>query len=102
MPEDEFYLSIAPYISKTHDCYNHSLSGCTGELTDTEINISIYSENTNYYQNTYKTSPKGFFGFWLPKDEEFTIEVSYEGKNSLTSVSTNADDKTCLTTMQLI
>ena len=32
LPEDKFYVSIAPYKTQTHDCFNHSLTTCTGCL----------------------------------------------------------------------
>src|SRR5690606_37552337 len=32
LPEDEFFVSIAPFINETHPCTNHSLTGCQGEL----------------------------------------------------------------------
>jgi hypothetical protein len=32
LPDDEFYLSVAPYLEQTHDCYFHSLTTCRGEL----------------------------------------------------------------------
>ena len=30
--EDAFYLSVAPYVTGTHECYNHNLASCQGEL----------------------------------------------------------------------
>ena len=30
LPEEEFFLSIAPYIEQTHPCAVHSLTGCQG------------------------------------------------------------------------
>src|SRR5690554_5808136 len=33
MPQDSFYLSVAPYVDQTHDCFYHSLTTCQGELT---------------------------------------------------------------------
>src|SRR5699024_9536909 len=32
MPEDRSYVSVAPFVSQTHDCYYHSLTTCVGEL----------------------------------------------------------------------
>ena len=28
MPDDKFYLSIAPFVDSTHDCFFHSLGTC--------------------------------------------------------------------------
>ncbi|HLR96587.1 MAG TPA: CueP family metal-binding protein [Jiangellaceae bacterium] len=35
LPEDEFYLSLAPYLQQAHDCHFHSLTTCltTQQLT---------------------------------------------------------------------
>lgn len=30
LPEDEFFLSVAPYVQNTHPCATHSLTGCQG------------------------------------------------------------------------
>jgi hypothetical protein len=32
LPEDEFFVSIAPFVETTHDCSVHSLTGCQGEI----------------------------------------------------------------------
>src|SRR5690606_18291896 len=39
IPEDRFYVSIAPYVSQTHDCYYHSLTTCVGELSQQEVDL---------------------------------------------------------------
>ncbi|GJM71109.1 hypothetical protein HMSSN036_33250 [Paenibacillus macerans] len=41
LPEDEFFVSIAPYLEQTHPCDIHSLTGCQGELADQEFDVSI-------------------------------------------------------------
>src|SRR5690554_3652677 len=41
LPEDEFFLSIAPYLKVTHPCATHSLTGCLGEMTDEEFSVYI-------------------------------------------------------------
>src|SRR5699024_3649320 len=37
LPEEEFFVSIAPFINETHECAVHSLPGCQGELVEQEI-----------------------------------------------------------------
>src|SRR5699024_8073522 len=32
LPEEEFFVSIAPFITYTAPCDNHSLGGCQGEM----------------------------------------------------------------------
>src|SRR5690625_4785552 len=36
-PEEEFFVSIAPFINETHPCENHSLTGCQGELVNQDF-----------------------------------------------------------------
>ncbi len=43
LPEDEFFVSIAPFINTTHPCTNHSLTGCQGELVDKGTKNSMYT-----------------------------------------------------------
>ena len=38
---NEFYLSLAPYINMSHECYNHSLLTCQGELVNEKVRITI-------------------------------------------------------------
>src|SRR5699024_8934841 len=38
LPEDEFFVSIAPFFNETHPCKDHSLTGCQGELVDQDFN----------------------------------------------------------------
>src|SRR5690625_4884423 len=41
LPEEEFFVSIAPFINETHECAVHSLTGCQGELVEEEIDVLI-------------------------------------------------------------
>lgn len=47
LPEDEFFVSIAPFVSETHPCEIHSLTGCQGELVDADFDIVIKDEAGN-------------------------------------------------------
>lgn len=42
---EDFFVSIAPYVKETHPCQNHSLTGCQGEMPNTEFYL-ILSKNT--------------------------------------------------------
>ena len=44
LPEDEFFVSIAPFINYTHPCGVHSLTGCEGELASKEMDVRITDE----------------------------------------------------------
>src|SRR5690606_14282995 len=41
LPEDEFFVSIAPYFEQTHPCDIHSLTTCRGELAEEDFNVYI-------------------------------------------------------------
>src|SRR5690625_7008855 len=47
LPEDEFFVSIAPFVETTHPCTNHSLTGCQGELVEKEFDVYIEDEEGN-------------------------------------------------------
>ncbi len=103
IPEERFYLSIAPYVDRTHECFNHSLTTCTGELASTPVQVRIVDNSTNevLVDETATTFANGFVGFWLPRDIEADLEVSYDGKTARSDIGTGDDDPTCLTTLQL-
>ena len=44
LPEDRFYLSVAPYVNQTHDCYFHSLTTCQGELAGEDVEVTIVDD----------------------------------------------------------
>lgn len=102
LPEDEFFVSIAPFKEVTHPCTNHSLTGCQGELTDQSFDISI--ENTEgevFYQETKRTGENGFIDLWLPRHDTFFVEITQENKRATAEITTFDDSPTCITTMQL-
>lgn len=103
LPEDEFFVSIAPFINTTHPCTNHSLTGCQGELIDKEFDVYIQDEDGNVVVNETITSLKnGFIDLWLPRDKTFQVKIEYDGKIAESEISTFEGDNTCITTMQLI
>lgn len=104
MPQDQFYLSFAPYQSQTHDCYFHSLTTCTGELPNTDIQVSVIDNQTGQtvIEETRRTYDNGFLGLWLPRDLDATLTVETNGLTASTPISTStAEDPTCLTNLQL-
>ena len=44
LPEDEFFVSIAPYVNETHPCTNHSLTGCQGEMVDKDLMYTLKTQ----------------------------------------------------------
>ena len=104
LPKDKFYLSFAPYIDQTHDCYFHSLTTCTAELSNKDFDVTITDTATGeaVVNETLTSFDNGFIGVWLPKGIEAELSIQYEGKSASTGISTVADDDaTCLTTLQL-
>ena len=103
LPVDEFYVSVAPYISQTHNCFRHSLTSCLGELGNQEVHVMV-TDNSNHevlVDKTTSTYDNGFIGLWLPRNVEATITVRHDGRAASTVISTSPDAPTCLTTLQL-
>lgn len=103
LPEDEFFVSIAPFINETHPCDIHSLTGCQGELVDVDFQFYVEDESGNVViDETYNSEANGFVDIWLPRDKTFTVKVTYDGKVAESEISTFETDGTCITTMQLL
>jgi len=104
MPTDEFYLSIAPYMNHAHDCYFHSLTTCTGEMSNTPIHLSIVDKSTGeaIVDTETSTYDNGFIGTWLPRGIQATVTITADGKSATKDISTaKDDDATCVTDMHL-
>ena len=102
LPEDKFYLSIAPYLSRTHDCFNHSLTTCTGELGKEDIHVTITDDEGNELVNEDTTTfDNGFIGYWLPADKKGTITIKQDGKTGEVPLDTSEEGATCITTLQM-
>lgn len=104
IPDDLFYLSVAPYIDQTHDCFNHSLTTCQGELASTEVQVQIVDRAGNdvLVDETRTTFENGFTGFWLPRNIEGTLRITSDGRSAEADFTTHPDAPTCLTTMHLV
>ncbi|SDL66805.1 CueP family metal-binding protein [Tessaracoccus oleiagri] len=102
LPEDEFYLSIAPYVSRTHPCGFHSLTTCVGELRSAELDVTIVDDaGATVFEGAVTTQDNGFAGLWLPRDITGRITVEYDGRSATGPVSTGADAETCETDLEL-
>lgn len=100
--EGQFYLSLAPYLTKTHECYNHNLASCQGELPGEKFSVTIVdADGTELVNQEVTTHANGFVGFWLPRDITATVTVSGGDRSATQEIKTGADDPTCITTMQL-
>ncbi|MET4060669.1 hypothetical protein ABIB35_002220 [Arthrobacter sp. UYP6] len=103
MPEDEFYLAVAPWTTTTHDCFHHSLSGCQGELVNTPVQVLITdAAGTVLVDDAASTYDNGFVGFWLPKDIAGSLTITSAAGTATGTFSTFADSPTCITTLRLV
>lgn len=102
MPEDNCFVSIAPYKERTHPCTNHSLTGCQGELFEEEFEIYIEdSEGNIIVQDQLRTEANGFIDLWLPRNETFHVTIKQKRKVAKETIITFDDRPTCITTMYL-
>ncbi|QSB16164.1 CueP family metal-binding protein [Natronosporangium hydrolyticum] len=103
LPTDEFYLSVAPYVDHTHDCYFHSLTTCLGELAGEQLAVTITDLDTGevLVNEVTEVYDNGFVGFWLPSGIDATIEIEHDGRAGTEQIATGPEDPTCLTTLQL-
>ncbi|MFC7680387.1 CueP family metal-binding protein [Paenibacillus sp. GCM10028914] len=102
LPDDEFFVSIAPFENETHPCEIHSLTSCRGEMANEEFNIYIEDNDGNVVMNqAIKSQPNGFIDLWVPRDKELSIKISQDGKTAESEITTFEQDNTCITTMQL-
>lgn len=104
LPDDQTYVSIAPFQSQTHDCFYHSLTTCLGELDNEEVAVTITDETTGevLIDEVSTTFDNGFIGFWLPTEAAGTITIDHDGKSGTTAFSTGEDGATCVTTLQVV
>ena len=103
LPKDEFYVSVAPYVDRTHDCFFHALTSCLGELRDEPVRVlaTNRADGAVLTDRITRTYDNGFVGLWLPRGIEADVVVEYEGRTGRTTVGTGPDDPTCITTVDL-
>ncbi|TGD10754.1 CueP family metal-binding protein [Brevibacterium sp. S111] len=103
LPQGKSYVSIAPFVDETHDCFYHSLTTCLGEMSGEDVDVVITDSETGeaLVDESTTTFDNGFVGFWVPSDISGTIEVTAEGKTGATEFSTKSDGPTCVTDLQL-
>lgn len=102
IPAGKFYLSIAPYLKTTHDCFAHSLSGCQGEQVAQQMHITITDKTgKKLVDQDVTTASNGFVGFWLPSGTSGSVTATMGDKSGTVPFSTDADSPTCLTTLRM-
>ena len=104
LPDDQFYVSIAPYADRTHDCFFHSLTTCLGEMANEDVRVEVTDRATGavLVDETRRVADNGFFGLWLPRAVDATITIEQGGRSVTSALSTHDDDPTCVTTLQLV
>lgn len=102
IPDDLFYLSVAPYVDQTHECFFHSLTTCRGELGGATLDVTVTAEDGEVLvDETVQAADNGFVGLWLPRGVQATIEVSDGERSATADIATGADDPTCVTTLRM-
>jgi len=100
--DDEFYLSVAPYIDQTHECFYHSATGCRGELQQEDFHILFVSSTGEVLiDQVMNSGSNGFVDLWLPRGIEGTLTIQYDAMSVSNEITTIGDAKTCETTMRL-
>ena len=99
LPEDLFFVSIAPYINDVHPCQVHNLITCRGELYGETMLITItLNDGSVLYSEERTTQANGFIGLWLPAGIEGTLSVEMPNRSVSYPISTYANSDTCITT----
>lgn len=102
MPADQTYVSFAPYMNQTHDCFFHSLATCQGEMVEKPVSLKVTDSSGKVIaEEEAKTYINGFVGLWLPRDVTGQIEIDADGKKATAPLSTAADSPTCVTTIKV-
>lgn len=102
MPEDEMFVSVAPYLNQTHPCTTHYLSSCQGELVDVPMRVrATLPDGTVVLDDVIATGANGFLDLWLPRDQAVVLSVSVDRYAADGFLTTTADSATCITTLQL-
>lgn len=100
--DEPFFVSIAPYVNKTHTCAVHNLIGCQGEMPNQEFHVQIKDEKGNLVLDETKQSfSNGFIDLWLPRDQKLSVTITQKEKTGTATIGTFKEDKTCITTIQL-
>ncbi|WP_407270344.1 CueP family metal-binding protein [Radiobacillus sp. PE A8.2] len=89
LPEDEFFVSIAPNVENTHPCAIHSLTGCQGELVNETFQLYIEDmEGAVVLDETVTSQANGFIDLWLPRDGKYQVTIKHDGKTTQSELST--------------
>ena len=97
LPKDEFFVSIAPYYEKTHECVTHFLTKCLGELKNEVFLVEIKNEKGEMIVSEEITSTaRGWIDLWLPRDQTFDVTLTHNGTTKTMAITTFSTSKTCV------
>jgi hypothetical protein len=103
LPEDQMVVAFAPYVSKTHPCQIHYMSGCQGELVDTTVAVTaVLPDGAMLIDQQMETMKNGFLELWLPRNQEVAVTLEALGRRAEGTVGTFSGSNTCITTFQLM
>jgi hypothetical protein len=103
LPEDKMVVAFAPYISETHPCEIHYMSGCQGELIEKRVKVTAtLADGVVLLDEEITTMKNGFLELWLPRNREITVTMEALGRRAEGRIGTFPDSNTCITTFQLL
>ncbi|SEN93613.1 hypothetical protein SAMN05192533_12830 [Mesobacillus persicus] len=71
-------------------------------MVEEEFDVLIEDEEGNVIVDETLTSlANGFIDLWLPRDKNYQVTITQDGKSAELEMSTFEGDDTCITTMQL-
>ena len=102
LPADRAYLSIAPFVDQTHECFYHSLTTCLGEMASEPVRVEVVTDDGEVLvDDTMRTFDNGFLGLWLPRGVAGTVRVESGRRSGETGFATTDEAATCVTTLRL-
>ena len=103
LPADQLVVAFAPYISKTHPCEIHYMSGCQGELIETPVKVTAtLTDGSVLLDEEITTMKNGFLELWLPRNQEITVTMEALDRKASGTIGTFPESNTCITTFQLL
>lgn len=108
IPNDMFFVSIAPWINTTHPCTNHVPTGCTGELRNKSMHLVVKDAKSGETIKSEKVNTRndGFIDIWLPRHKTLNVSIHYGNNTGMfleakETISTHSGERTCITSMKL-
>lgn len=104
MPADETYMAFGPFEDHTSNCSFHRVTTDLAELPNEVFDVRVIDDasGSDVLHQAVTTKESGFFGLWLPREKDMTIQISRaDGKSAVSKISTHDGAPTCDTTLRL-